>query len=91
VGEGPCKDIEPLIKEYLRSGFWHTDTVENDFSILKRGIVGAYNHVSQQHLERYLAECGLRHSECAALSVNDGYRAGKALRGIVKKWLMYRD
>jgi transposase-like protein len=40
--------------EYVR-GDAHTNTIEGYFSILKRGIVGTYHHVSQQHLKRYLA------------------------------------
>jgi hypothetical protein len=41
--------------EYVR-GDAHTNTIEGYFSILKRGIIGTYHHVSQQHLKRYLAE-----------------------------------
>jgi transposase-like protein len=41
-------------EEYVRGGV-HTNTVEGYFSILKRGIIGTYHHVSQQHLKRYLA------------------------------------
>src|SRR4029077_2073712 len=33
-------------EEYVRSYFWHTNTVENYFSIFKRGIYGCYFHVS---------------------------------------------
>ena len=40
-------------EEYVRAAFWHTNTVENYFSILKRGIVGTYHHVSEAHLHRY--------------------------------------
>jgi transposase-like protein len=48
------------IEEYVRAGFWHTNTVEGYFSILKRGIVGVYHHVSPEHLHRYLAEFDYR-------------------------------
>ncbi len=41
--------------EYVR-GDAHTNTVEGYFSILKRGIIGTFHHVSAQHLKRYLAE-----------------------------------
>jgi transposase-like protein len=41
--------------EYVR-GDAHTNTVEGYFSILKRGIYGVYQHVSEHHLKRYLAE-----------------------------------
>jgi transposase-like protein len=78
--------------EYVRSGgFHHTNTIENYFSILKRGITGTYHHVSQQHLKRYLAEFDFRHNERAALGVTDAERASKALEGIVGKRLTYRD
>ena len=30
----------------------HTNTVESYFSLLKRGIIGAFHHVSKQHLHR---------------------------------------
>jgi hypothetical protein len=39
-------------EEYVRAYFWHTNTAEGYFSILKRGIVGTYHHVSAAHLLR---------------------------------------
>ena len=30
--------------EYVRAAFWHTNTVENYFSIFKRDIIGVYHH-----------------------------------------------
>jgi hypothetical protein len=77
------------IGEYVR-GDAHTNTVEGYFSILKRGIVGTYHHVSPQHLKRYLAEFDFRYNERSALGVNDSERATKALKGIVGKRLTYR-
>ncbi|QEX18616.1 DDE transposase [Hypericibacter terrae] len=75
--------------EYVR-GEAHSNTVENYFSILKRGITGTYHHVSQQHLKRYLAEFDFRYNERSGLGVNDSERATKALKGIVGKRLTYR-
>jgi transposase-like protein len=77
------------IEEYVR-GEAHTNTIEGYFSILKRGIVGTYHHVSQQHLKRYLAEFDFRYNERAKLGVSDTDRAEKALKGIVGKRLTYR-
>ena len=54
--------VNHSIDEYVRGGFWHTNTVENYFSILKRGINGVYQHVSQKHLKRYLGEFDFRYS-----------------------------
>jgi len=75
--------------EYVR-GDAHTNTVENYFSILKRGITGTYHHVSQQHLKRYLAEFDYRYNERQALGISDAERMEKSVQGIVGKRLTYR-
>ena len=77
------------ILEYVR-GDAHTNTIEGYFSVLKRGIVGTYHHVSPQHLKRYLAEFDFRHNERSGLGVNDTMRAERALKGIVGKRLTYQ-
>ena len=82
--------VNHSINEYVRGGFWYTNTVENYFSILKRGITGVYQHVSQQHLKRYLGEFDFRYNEREGLGVTDDDRAVKALRGISGKRLTYR-
>jgi hypothetical protein len=76
--------------EYVRGGFHHSNTVENYFSILKRGITGTFLHVSQAHLGRYLAEFDFRYSNRSGLGVNDTMRTDEALRGIGGKRLTYR-
>ena len=82
--------VNHSIDEYVRGGFWHTNTVENYFSILKRGITGVYQHVSQKHLRRYLGEFDFRYNERTGLGVSDEERATKALAGIAGKRLTYR-
>ena len=82
--------VNHSIEEYVRGSFWHTNTVENYFSILKRGITGTYHHVSQQHLKRYLGEFDFRYNERVSLGVNDSERMNKAAKGIVGKRLTYR-
>jgi transposase-like protein len=77
------------IGEYVRGGA-HTNTIEGYFSILKRGIVGTYHHVSPQHLKRYLAEFDFRYNERMSLGVNDVERTEKVLKGIIGKRLTYR-
>jgi hypothetical protein len=77
-------------EEYVRTYFWHTNTAEGYFSILKRGIVGVYHHVSAEHLHRYLAEFDYRYNERIALGVNDRQRMEKSIKGIVGKRLTYR-
>jgi transposase-like protein len=46
---------------YIGGKETNKNTVEGYFSILKRGIVGTFHHVSQQHLKRYLAEFDYRY------------------------------
>jgi hypothetical protein len=77
-------------EEYVHAYFWHTNTAEGYFSILKRGIVGTYHHVSAEHLHRYLAEFDYRYNERVALGVNDRERMEKSVKGIVGKRLTYR-
>jgi transposase-like protein len=77
-------------EEYVRAGFWHTNTVENFFSILKRGVIGTYHHVSEQHLPRYLAEFDFRYNQRVSLGISDDQRMAKAARGAVGKRLTYR-
>ena len=38
------------ILQYVR-GDVHTNTIEGYFSILKRGLIGVYQHVSEPHLK----------------------------------------
>jgi transposase-like protein len=75
--------------EYVR-GIVHTNTVEGFYSIFKRGMKGIYQHCSEKHLHRYLAEYDFRYSNRVALGVNDEARSGKALSGFVGKRLTYR-
>jgi ISXO2-like transposase domain len=75
--------------EYVR-GSVHTNTVEGVFSVFKRGMVGVYQHCSEKHLHRYLAEFDFRYNARRTLGVNDAARAERALKGVVGKRLTYR-
>ena len=66
-------------EEYVRAAFWHTNTVENFFSIFKRGIYGCYFHVSETHLHRYAAEFDFRHNNRIGLGIDDLARADRAI------------
>jgi transposase-like protein len=76
-------------KEYVR-GDVYTNTVEGYFSILKRGIYGVYQHVSEAHLHRYLSEFDFRYSNRIRLGIDDVQRAERALVGAKGKRLTYR-
>ena len=43
------------IREWVR-GQIHTNTIENFWSLFKRGLIGSFHKVSAKHLPRYLAE-----------------------------------
>jgi transposase-like protein len=83
------KTINHDAGEYVR-GDVHTNTVEGYFSILKRGIYGVYQHVSEAHLKRYLAEFDFRYNNRSALGVEDAERSERVLKGIEGKRLTYR-
>jgi hypothetical protein len=78
--------------EYVRRvGDWviTTNTVEGFFSILKRGVYGVYQHVSEAHLQRYLAEFDFRYSNREKLGVDDVRRVSIALKGARGRRLTY--
>jgi transposase-like protein len=81
--------VNHSIEEYVR-GDAHVNNCENYFSILKRGIIGVYHHVSHEHLPMYLAEFDFRYNARSKFGVNDQERAHKLLKGAVGKRLTYR-
>jgi transposase-like protein len=68
----------------------NTNTVEGYYSIFKRGMKGVYQHCSEKHLHRYLAEFDFRYSNRSALGIEDRQRAELLATGIVGKRLTYR-
>lgn len=68
----------------------NTNTLEGFYSIFKRGMTGVYQHCSEKHLHRYLAEFDFRYSNRSALGVEDAERARKALKGIEGRRLTYK-
>lgn len=76
-------------KEYVRDDV-HTNSAEGYFSIFKRGMKGIYQHCSEKHLHRYLAEYDFRYNNRIALGVDDVARTERALKGIVGKRLTYQ-
>lgn len=78
--------VNHSIHEYVR-GNSGTQVIENYFSILKRGLTGVYQHVSQTHLKRYICEFDFRYN---TRKTEDHERAAKALEGITGKRMTYR-
>ena len=56
--------------------------------ILKRGIIGAFHHVSKQHLHRYVNEFSFRWDN---RKIEDGERTAEAVRQTRGKRLMYKE
>jgi transposase-like protein len=75
--------------EYVR-GDAHSNTAEGFFSILKRGVIGTFHHVSEAHLHRYLAEFDFRYNNRSGLGVEDAERASKIIKQAEGKRLTYR-
>jgi transposase-like protein len=69
----------------------HTNTVEGYFSIFKRGMKGVYQHCSEKHLHRYVAEFDFRYNNRKALGCEGLERTRRVLTGITGKRLTYRD
>lgn len=57
----------------------------------KRGMRGIYQHCSEKHLHRYLAEYEFRYNHRVRLGVGDIDRTYAAIRGVEGKRLMYRQ
>jgi transposase-like protein len=66
----------------------HTNSLENFWSLLKRGINGTYISVEPFHLFRYLDEQAFRYNNRTA---TDGERFSAALSGIVDKRLTFKN
>lgn len=75
-------------KQYVRAMIFHTNIAESYHSLLKRGIVGAYHHVSAKHLPRYLAEYDYRWN---TRKTTDGERTLRTIRQAEGRRLMYRE
>lgn len=82
--------VNHVDREYV-SGDAHTNTLENYYSIFKRGMRGVYQHCSEKHLHRYVAEFDFRYNNRVAKGVDDGKRASRAVSGVVGKRLTYRQ
>jgi transposase-like protein len=68
--------------EYVR-GNCHTNTIESEWALFKRGILGIYHHASDKYLQRYLDEFTARASTrklTEAIRVNELLCAASGLR-----------
>jgi len=82
--------VNHAAKEYARADVT-TNTVEGYFSIFKRGMRGVYQHCSEKHLHRYLAEFDFRYNHRASLGYDDEARTIAAIKGGEGKRLTYHQ
>ena len=75
--------------EYVR-GLVHTNTVENVFSVFKRGMKGVYQHCGEAHQHRYVTEFEFHYNRRSGLGVSDKARVDAIMEGIEGKRLTYR-
>ncbi len=76
--------------EYAR-GDVTTNSAEGHFGVFTRGLIGTYQHMSEQHLHRYLSEFDFRRSNRVALGINDEMRTKRAIQGAEGKRLTYHQ
>ncbi len=80
-------------KEYARGkgdDLVTTNSAEGFFGIFKRGMVGVYQHCSEQHFQRYLDEFTFRYNTRVRLGIEDAERAERALKNGEGKRLTWR-
>jgi transposase-like protein len=73
-------------EEYVR-GIVHVNFAESYFSLLKRGIIGTFHHISAKHMQRYLEELDFRWNR---RDVKDAERMQSAIAGAEGVRLYYK-
>lgn len=73
---------------YIVDNKFHTQNIENFWSIFKRGIIGIYHYVSPKHLHRYCEEFGYRYNNRKIEDNNN--RFVLALKSTFDKRLLYK-
>jgi transposase-like protein len=87
------KSVRHSLGEYVKfdeNGAIHNNSCESYFSVFKRGMKGVYQHCSEKHLHRYLAEFDFRHNFRVAVGVDDAERAERIVAGVTGKRLTYK-
>ena len=75
-------------KEYVRDHFFHTNSIESAWALLKRQIIGIHHYVSPKHLQRYLDEMMFRQNR---RDVDEGFRVNQLLAATNGKRLRYTE
>lgn len=74
-------------KQFVRAMFIHTNFAESYHSLLKRGLFGAFHHVSAEHLHRYVNEFSYRWN---TRKLTDGERTERVIAATDGRRLTYK-
>jgi hypothetical protein len=77
-----------FIREKADGSKVHVNHCESFFSLFKRGITGAFHHISKEHLHRYADEFSFRWN---TRKLTDGERFESAIPMTVGKRLKLRE
>jgi len=75
-------------KTFVRGVIMHTNVAESYHSLLKRGIIGAFHHVSDKHLPRYLGKFDRRWN---TRKEPDGVRTANVIQTAIGKRIRYQE
>jgi len=75
-------------KTFVRGVIMHTNFAESYHSLLKRGIIGAFHHISDKHIPRYLAEFDRRWN---TRKERDGVRVVNVIKTAFDKRLTFEQ
>lgn len=73
-------------KTFVRGIIFHTNFAESYHSLLRRGVIGTFHHISDKHIPRYLAEFDRRWN---TRKDRDGARAANVISTAFGKRLTY--
>jgi hypothetical protein len=66
----------------------YTNTAESWIALLKRGLVGTFHHINEEHPNRYADESAFRWNH---RKISDGERTIETIKGIDGKRLVYKN
>lgn len=79
--------VNHTVGEYVR-GKAHTNGVESFWALLKRGYIGVYHHMSEEHLHRYVNEFSYRHT---TKNTDMTDCMGRTIDGMIGRKLSYKE
>jgi transposase-like protein len=85
------KTVNHSADEYHTKDGAGVPSAEAFFAILKRGIMGSFHSISEQHLQRYCDEFAFRWDNRSAMGVEDDERAARMVRNAIGRRLTYRQ